>query len=305
MNICRCISYICIMKNEVVKDILVDKSQSIVRVDVISASTTPNHAPRGYHYHNCYQIVIVEKGYIEFMVNCMLQRVNCGAIIMVGSDLPHGVVSFSDDIKVTLLHIPHTTISWCSCIPELEKSVQFIRESQFGYIFKSNSLHKKTILISRKLQKSSGFQQMSVLFELLDLLSKELAVERLVTNPDQQPILHNPHQAVIEKAIDYLYKHFQEELVLENIAEYVHQNPSALCRAFKKRTGYTIFQFANRLRIEQACQLLRSTDLNVTQVAFQVGFNSFSCFSVQFQRIVHLSPTEYREKVMEISVFST
>lgn len=126
-------------------------------------------------------------------------------------------------------------------------------------------------------------------------------MERLVTNPNQQPILHNPHQAATEKAIDYLYKHFQKELVLEDIAKYANQNPSALCCSFKKRTGYTIFQFANRLRIEQACQLLKSTDLNVTQVAFQVGFNSFSSFSVQFQRIVHLSPTEYWEKADTLS----
>lgn len=285
------------MKKESIKNLIIENRPSIARVETLCSSSSRNHTHKGYHNHNGYQLVIVVRGSIEFMINSILHRVDSGHIVMIGSDLPHGAVTVSVDVKIILIHIPYISLLWCANIPELERSVQFIKNSQFGYLFSSSTLHKKAITVSKRLQKSDGFQRVSHLFKLFDMLSKDPTVEHLVTNPDQQPPQsQHRQQTSIERVFDYLYKHFQETLTLEDVAKHANQNPAALCRAFKKKSGYTIFQFANRLRIEQACQLLKGTDQTITQVAFQVGFNSFSHFSTQFQRIVQTSPTKYREK---------
>ena len=94
------------MKKEPIKNNIADNISSISEIRILSAKKNPDHYPKGYHSHNCYQLVIVEKGYLEIMVNCLLQRIEKNTIVMFGNDLPNGSIVYSNDIKVTLIHIP-------------------------------------------------------------------------------------------------------------------------------------------------------------------------------------------------------
>lgn len=54
--------------------------------------------------------------------------------------------------------------------------------------------------------------------------------------------------------------------------------------------------FINKLRIHEACELLKNTNLSVTQIAFDCGFGSSSFFSTQFRQALGKSPSDYRRK---------
>lgn len=287
------------MKKEPINNNIADNISSIAEIRILSAKKNPDHYPKGYHRHNCYQLVIVEKGYLEIMVNCLLQRIEKNTIVMLGNDLPHGSIVYSNDIKVTLIHIPYSSVSWCASIPDLELKFRFIKESSAGYLFTSEKSTKKIIGLSKKMLKSEGFGKVSFLFELLDILSNESDIKKIIYDTSSDIAITNlKHQSPIDRTFDYIYKHYTDTFTLDEIASYAGQNPTALCRAFKKRSGFAIFSFINRIRIEQACRLLHDYELSISQIAFVVGYNSFSHFSTQFQRIVNLSPTEYRQKKM-------
>ena len=83
------------------------------------------------------------------------------------------------------------------------------------------------------------------------------------------------------------------------MADYVKQNPSALCRYFKQRTDKSIFQCLAEIRIEHACKLLSYSNLSVSQIAFESGFNSVPYFIKQFQSITEKTPGEYRELIAD------
>ena len=85
---------------------------------------------------------------------------------------------------------------------------------------------------------------------------------------------------------------------MSKLAAYAGQNPSALCRSFKKSSGYTIGQFCTRLRIEYACNLLLTTNMDISQIAYQSGYNSYPHFCTQFKQVMQMSPTAYRDKSM-------
>ena len=286
------------MKSQPTSNTVADNIQTIVQVDHISSANRLGVGNKGYHYHNCYQLVIIERGNAEFMINCMLQKIEQNTALMVGNDLPHGILNLSDDIKATIIHIPHTSLMWCANIPELEQYFQFIQNSRFGYRFSSPVLVRRIIAISRKIKSSLGFAKVHHLFEMLDALSKDTSITHLLTNPHlDTDASFTKYQTATERAFSFLYQHFQESVSLEEVAKYANQNASSLCRAFKNKSGCSIFQFANKLRIEKACQLLHNKDLSIEQIAFQVGFNTFSHFSAQFKKATHTSPTEYRKKV--------
>ena len=174
------------------------------------------------------------------------------------------------------------------------QSINYIKNSKFGYYYNSAALTKKIISISKRIYNSEGFEQISYLFNLLNTLSKENNYEYLTTINSNN---NNTSKVSIAKAIDYLYDHFCESFTLNDVAMIANLNSSALCRAFKRRTGYTIFEFSNRLRIEKACHLLKENKLSISEIAYEVGYNTFSHFSTLFQRIMNITPSGYKEKI--------
>jgi len=63
----------------------------------------------------------------------------------------------------------------------------------------------------------------------------------------------------------------------------------------KQITGIGISEYINKYRIEVACQLLKQTEKSVTDIAFEVGFNSSKYFSTVFKQATKITPRDYRE----------
>ena len=120
------------MKKSPVKNLIAENIGSVVEVETIDRSKNRLRQPMKYHYHNALQIVVFQKGETEFMVDSMLKKVGAGSVLIFGSDLPHGVIGFSEDVKVTILHIPYSVLSWCAEILELTELVEFINLFRYG-----------------------------------------------------------------------------------------------------------------------------------------------------------------------------
>jgi len=73
------------------------------------------------------------------------------------------------------------------------------------------------------------------------------------------------------------------------------------CRKFKMETGVTFVDYLNCIRIERAKILLRNSSLRVSEIAFEVGFQSLTHFNRTFRKLVRSSPTEYRSRATEIA----
>ena len=101
-----------------------------------------------------------------------------------------------------------------------------------------------------------------------------------------------------------LYNNFREKVVLKDVADFVGQNPTSLCRYFKKSTDKSIFQVLAEIRIEYACKLLANSDLTITEVAFSSGYNTPTLFFEQFQKIIHFTPAEYRREINGVAKLS-
>lgn len=105
----------------------------------------------------------------------------------------------------------------------------------------------------------------------------------------------------INNVINYILKNYKEDIELGTIAEIGNYSKAAFCRFFKQRTRKTFTQFLNEVRIAQACKLLQNTDLNISQVCFESGYNNVSNFNRQFKRITETTPKDYVEKFKKLS----
>ena len=144
---------------------------------------------------------------------------------------------------------------------------------------------------------STHTSRLIILLQILDRLhhckKTQLLSPTAYSNANRQPELEEP----IGRIYTYLYNNFREKVVLKDVADFVGQNPTSLCRYFKKSTDKSIFQVLAEIRIEYACKLLANSDLTITEVAFSAGYNTPTLFFEQFQKIIHLTPAEYRREI--------
>src|SRR5690625_6031619 len=78
--------------------------------------------------------------------------------------------------------------------------------------------------------------------------------------------------------------------MLEDVARIANYSQAAFCHFFKQHTRKTFVQFLIEVRISKACKLLRNTDMNVSQICYDCGFNNVSNFNRQFKKSTGLSP---------------
>lgn len=95
---------------------------------------------------------------------------------------------------------------------------------------------------------------------------------------------------------DYIGAHFAEEFSLQQMADALHVSPSYLSHACKEATGYSPLQYVLRRRIGEAQTLLITTDLPITRIAAQVGYDNPSHFNAQFAKAVGMAPRTFRRE---------
>ena len=88
--------------------------------------------------------------------------------------------------------------------------------------------------------------------------------------------------------------HYNEKLVLEDMAKQFNLSRSYLSKKFKSVTGFGFKEYIINVRIKHACELLLNTNKSITTIAFECGFNDSNYFGDAFRRTKGVSPNKYR-----------
>src|SRR6266702_2958156 len=105
---------------------------------------------------------------------------------------------------------------------------------------------------------------------------------------------HRAEPVGVWKARKYIEEHADEELSLTKVAKVVNMNANYLSEKFKQVTGTNFVEYVARTRFANACDLLRKSNLRISEIAFAAGFQSLSQFNRVFKRFSGKSPTQYR-----------
>jgi AraC-like DNA-binding protein len=143
-----------------------------------------------------------------------------------------------------------------------------------------------TKVISTK-QHDSVVKLLSIFAQHLSMLSNQVVVQQ-----------ENSEPPVIIRAKEYIHEHQTEELSLGQVAKAVNTSTFYFCKMFKKVTGINFTDYLSRVRIEKSKNLLLNPNLRVSEIAFEVGFQSLTHFNRVFKKILGQSPTEYRSQLL-------
>ena len=104
------------------------------------------------------------------------------------------------------------------------------------------------------------------------------------------------HANIIHRCIQHIGSCYMERLTLEQTARMVGLSPDYLSRIFRRETGITFNQYLNNVRITKARELIRTTDLRLTDISQMVGYDDQSYFTKVFKRTAGTSPGMYAKK---------
>ena len=114
-----------------------------------------------------------------------------------------------------------------------------------------------------------------------------LANQILLQQKDSEP-------AQITRARQFIEANYQEDLSLAAVAKQAGMSTFYFCKMFKKVTGVHFARYVSRVRVEKAKNLLLNPNYRVSEIAFEVGFQSLTHFNRIFKNIAGQSPTEHR-----------
>ena len=137
------------------------------------------------------------------------------------------------------------------------------------------------------MEHNSAIKLLTIFAQLLSALSNQVFIQR-----------ENSEPPVIAKARAFIAEHQTEALTLGQVAKAVNVSSYYFCKMFKKIAGINFTEYVARARIEKSKNLLLNPNLRISEVAFEVGFQSLTHFNRVFKKILGQSPTQYRAQLV-------
>ena len=154
---------------------------------------------------------------------------------------------------------------------------------------KAREAYFHTKVLTKK-QYRSMLRLLEIFGRHLSILSNQIAVENSTTEPSS-----------VSRAKQFIAQNQDGALCLATVAKAVNTSTFYFCKLFKRTTSLTFTDYLARVRIEKAKTLLLDRNRRVSEVAYDVGFQSLTHFNRVFRKIVRQSPTGYRRSVSKLT----
>ena len=249
------------------------------------------------HWHREVELIYVTKGTISLGIDDVPYKLSEGEIAFIGGGLIHYVLASPGSERfVYQFDLSYFTAGNKENL-DLQKlfaevlpiSPQWEREDEATV----RRLLEAMNLESEKQETGYQFALRAELFQLITLLLRNVPKQA----KQSKKIKKLATQDVLEKLdviFSYVEAHYQEELTLQNIAEVSGYSSFYFTKFFKKNTGKTFLTFLNEYRIDKAKWLLINSDLPVSEIITQTGFESDKTFYRLFKSSMAMAPLEYR-----------
>ncbi len=259
-----------------------------------------SHFSYPWHFHSEYELLYVINGKGIRYVADSIQAFESGDLVLVGSNLPHfwrhdksyDNENNDDKLKYIVVQFPPDLFSdQISKYPEFHSIGDLLERSSRGIRFLPEVASQHSNLIER-MSEVSGIERIILMLGILQKLATEEKYEVLAGEfyQNKEFIFDNDR---LNKVLHFISTNYQNKIELGKAAEISNLHPSAFCRYFKEKTGKSLLEYTNDMRISYACKLILEQRLTITQICFETGFNNVSNFNRTFKKQTGHTPSEY------------
>lgn len=249
------------------------------------------------HWHEEVEIIYVYEGPLYLTINNETFIGKAGDIFLVNSKEIHGMDVKQPRVRYgTLLFSPNSFLFLEGDYVTREYLHPLCRDVIFfSHTIESEVLRQKlfsliTEIIRLNEEKVPAYQlgTKALLLQFLFLLF-ENHLEKSAA-----PVQKN--SALNREILTLIHERYTQNLTLKEIADTFHMSYKYFSRYFKNTFHTTLSEYIMKLRLEKAQSLLSTTEISITEISLQTGFNNISFFIRSFKKAYGLSPLQYRQK---------
>lgn len=253
------------------------------------------------HDHLFHEIAYIRSGFTDHQTARGVERLSAGTLIIIRPQVWHGYVNCRGLAVVNCLFNSSVLFQLMPLLVDAPEITNLLRSQSSSIahatptVLHLDKKHRQKIelLLSCMLheQKRKGRAwQSACTADLLHLLAQ---INRLI-KPLTHSALSPATDAAILTAAHHIEAHYTQNVSLAALSAMTGLSKGHLSRHFSARMGMGIIDYQHRLRVEEACRLLRLTDLSITQIAARTGYAEIAYFSRCFRQLMGISARDYR-----------
>lgn len=253
-----------------------------------------------WHWHPEIELTLVMEGEIAYQVNDSLYYLKAGEGLFCNTNVLHSGhgLDTPDCSYLSITFHPRLLYGYSSSM---------IQNKYMNHILKSAAL--ASIHFAQDVEWQRKVLERMEHIRMLDAehpMSMELQMQIALLEIWQQIYEHVETEEIsgtengrdterIRQIMEYIQKHYAEKITLEDLADQIHLCKSESCRLFKRYMNESMFDYLLGYRVERSLELLRQSELDVTQISGRVGFANPGYYSRIFKRKMGCTPLEFRK----------
>lgn len=249
-----------------------------------------------HHWHKEYELILVNSGSLKVTLDAETFTLAKDDIIFVNPGVIHSGAPASCNYECVVFKMGQQIKQYLSDYSE-GKALLFGEKTLPPFCAKENAEAKENALklIRAMRNKEKGFELEAV--SAISGLFATVLKNGLLLNSEETSRRFAERLLPFENAVSYIENNFARPVALEELAKKAGMSRKYFSEYFKKISGKSPMEYINSYRIERACEMLQYTDLSVTRIALDCGFNDLSYFIKTFKYQKNATPSHYRNKV--------
>ena len=243
------------------------------------------------HYHHSYELYYILEGEREYFIGDAFFKVTKGDLVLVPANMLHrtdgkGATRF-------LLYFKPEFVKKYMQEPMLKK---LLRDEPFVFHADEKNDRQINCYLNNLLLEFGKFETQPQNTDELLLAGYLFQLLFLMYTAENNYVANIAEENHVSQIIKYINENYAYILNMEEVAHKFFISKYYLCRIFKKSIGVSFISYLNTIRIKAACDLLKTGDLFLSEIAIKCGFNSTPYFCKVFRSEKGVSPSEYRNK---------
>ncbi|MFO1485092.1 MAG: AraC family transcriptional regulator [Verrucomicrobiaceae bacterium] len=258
----------------------------------------PDYGTR-WHFHPEYQLTLAIESSGHRVVGDNIGTLTDGDIVLLGSNLPHvwhqDTGGKARQVNAIIVRFDDTFLGRdFFALPEVEPVKRLLQRAARGLEVRG-ATRVAVAAHMKRLAQSEGLARVIELLAILNTLANSSELKQLAS-ASYEPKLESADQGRMERVVDFIHTHLTEEIDRERLAKLAHLSLGAFSRFFHSRTGKTVPEYVNEVRIGRACRMLAEDAGNITDIAMDCGYRNLANFNRRFREVMGTTPSAYRQK---------
>lgn len=267
-------------------------------------------------------LVYVREGSCMFTINMQTHILKKGNFLLIPAEQAYIRKPHNDtDCALAYIHFK-TQEAIIPVTPEeiqkhLDTTVEVIEQSIISPTFTASTLEKFIFLpqitdfnddkdhkvtdtlnaLCTEFHKKQYYNQLFLSLKVLELLTY-LGKVLLNDFANGAPLIKKSYPPQLQKAIFYINKNYKQKISIETLSKHCGVSPQHLIRLFRKHLNTTPIQYVNKNKILHAIEMLRTTNLSIKEISYELGFDNPNYFSRLFKKEEKMSPVDTRHRIL-------